>query len=168
MNKHNRNGFTLIEVIIVIAILGIGLAFAIPNIMDMGVKGQLRTAVRQLKDQMAQARITAIETNAQTLIAFDPFVDGVITSYQIVQDADGDCEIDVGEQSRRISLSNVNITANNLTANDAGNLIVQWDNRGYPRRKNGSFTNGTVTFSGGGNQLQVLLSPTGNIRITTP
>lgn len=168
MCKLNSKGFTLTEVIIVIAILAIGLAIAIPNFIDMGELSQLRSSARQLKDQMAKARLTAIETNSPTLVAFDPFAGGIITSYQIVQDTNGNCEIDAGEKTQRISLSNVEITANNLSTNDAGNFIVQWDRRGYPRQKNGLFAQGTVTYSGAGSQLQVVLSRTGNIRITKP
>lgn len=168
MIKINKNGFTLLEVLVVVAILAIGCAIAIPSIMNMGKKGQLRSNVRQLKDQMAKARIAAIETNTPMLIAFDPFAGGVITSYQIVQDSNGNCEIDAGENSQRISLENTEITANNLSANNAGNLIVQWDNRGYPRKKDGSFANGTITFNGANSQLEVILSRTGSIRINKP
>ena len=168
IKMKNSKGFTLVEVLIVVAIFAIGAAIAIPNIMDMGKRSSVRSAARQLKDQMAKARFIAIEQNKPVLIAFNPFVNGECNGYQIVQDTNGDSEIDAGESKTTVSLSGASITANNLTTNTAGVQIIQWDTRGLPRQKNGAFTAGTISFSGAGSQIDVVLSSAGNIRINKP
>ncbi|MCK4503062.1 MAG: GspH/FimT family protein [Desulfuromonadales bacterium] len=165
MQWNNNKGFTLAEVLIVIVIFAIGAAIAIPNIMQMGQKGKVKTAARQLKDQMAKARISAIELNMPVVVVFDKIVDGTSSGYQIVQDTNGDCEVDAGELTSSIRISGAAITANNLTPNNAGNPIVQWNTRGFPLKKGGTFANGTISFSGINTQFDVVLSKTGNVRI---
>lgn len=165
MRPPSNKGFTLLEVLIVIAIFAVGMAIALPSIMEMGQRGKIKNAARQLKDQMAKARVSAIELNIPMVVVFDPIVGGVSTGYQIVQDTNNDCEIDAGEQSTRVDITGATITANNLTQNTAGNPIVQWNTRGLPLQKGGTFTNGTITFSGANIQLDVVLNQAGNIRI---
>ena len=162
----NSKGFTLIEVLVVVVIFAIGAAIAIPNLTAMAQKNRVRVAVRQLKDQMAKARMSAIELNIPILIAFDPFVSGVCNGYQIVQDTNGDCEVDAGEITSAITLTGMSIIGNDLTPNDAGKPIVQWDTRGLPRQKNGALpSDRTILFSGMGTQFKVVLALTGNISI---
>lgn len=165
MHQINCRGFTLIETLIVVVIFAVGAAIAIPNIMDMGRVGAVKSASRQLKDQMARARLTAIEENSPILIVFNSFVGGKCNGYQVVQDTDGDSEVDAGEATTSIILSDLSIIANNLTTNTAGDQIVQWDTRGMPRQKNGLLAAGTITFSGAKGQFDVVLSSAGNIRI---
>lgn len=165
MSQVDSRGFTLIEVLIVVAIFAIGAAIAIPSLRDMGRRSSVKLAARQLKDQMVKARLAAIELNMPVIVVFDPIVGGKSRGYRIVQDANGDCEVDAGEQTTRIDISNADITANNLSPNTAGNPIVQWSPRGLPLQKNGAFAAGTVTFSGASIQQDVILSPAGNIRI---
>lgn len=166
MRKLNNHGFTLIEVLIVVTIFAVGAAIAIPQITEMGKRAQVKSAARQLKDQMARTRISAIEQNVPIVFVFDSIVAGVGSlGYQIVQDNDGDCEIDGGEQISRIDISNAAITVNTLSVNDTGKSIIQWDRRGFPRKKDGTLASGTISFSGAGTQLDVSLSQTGNIRI---
>ena len=161
----NSKGFTLIEVIIVAVIFAIGAAIAIPNLTAMTQRNRVRSAVRQLKDQMVKARLTAIELNLPVVVVFDPIVNNSSTGYRIVQDANGNCEVDAGEQSSRIKISGAKITVNNLSQNTAGNPIVQWSTRGLPLKKNGAFAAGKISFSGANIQIDVVLSAAGNIRI---
>jgi len=168
MRLPNNKGFTLIEVLIVIAIFAIGAAIAIPSIMDMGRRDQVKAEARQLKDQLAKARVAALELNTPMVVVFDKIVAGVSNGYQIVQDANGDCEADAGESATRITLSKSSITTNDFSQNDAGNPMVQWDARGYPKRKDGTLASGTVSIDGAGTQYNVVLSLAGNISITKP
>jgi len=162
---RNSKGFTLVEVIVVSVLIGVLAAIAVPSITKMGRRSAVNAEARQLKGLMAKARMSAIELNIPILIVFDPFIGGECSSYQIVQDENGNSEIDAGEATTAVTLSDVVITVNNLTTNTAGDRIVQWSTRGLPLKKNGTFTNGTITFSGSNKQVNVILSSTGNIRI---
>lgn len=68
MNKPVRQrqaerGFTLIEVMIVVAIIGIAAALAGPNYGEWIARTQLREAISEVQHQLVLARITAISRN---------------------------------------------------------------------------------------------------------
>jgi len=164
MRTMNNRGFTLLEVLIVVAIFAIGAAIALPSLMDMGRRGQVKTEVRQLKDQLARARATAIEENTPILVVFDT----VNSSYQLGQDADADWALSAAEQDRQISLtSTISLTP---VAPDFGftNTLLQWDTRGYPRDKNGALDDGTIMLTGSGTSFKINVSLAGNIQISKP
>lgn len=104
MRASNHNGFTIIELIIVIAIFAIGSAIALPNLIEMGRRDQVKTEARQLKDQMARARAQAIELNAPITVSF------TANSYTI------------GGTNNTLSAATINPVPANMS----------WNNRGYP------------------------------------
>ncbi|PLX95963.1 MAG: hypothetical protein C0620_03310 [Desulfuromonas sp.] len=104
MHCGNARGFSLLEVIIVIALFAILGAVALPNLLEMGRKDQVKTEARLLKDQLANARATAIENNKTIPVVF------AANSYTI----DG----------RQTTLKST--TINPVPAN------FSWNSRGYP------------------------------------
>lgn len=65
-------GFTLVELVIVLAILAAITSLAWPNLRRMSAKGQLQEAARQLRLAVAQARLSAIETGEVRLLRYQP------------------------------------------------------------------------------------------------
>lgn len=59
-----HNGFTLLEMMIVTAILGLTSAIAIPNYVEWHAKYQLRQAVTEIQTQLSIARISAMSRNS--------------------------------------------------------------------------------------------------------
>ena len=67
-----RQAFTLIEIMVVVALMGIICAIAIPNLYQMAKKEGLRRAVSDLKDVCANARAQAILSGKEVSVRFDP------------------------------------------------------------------------------------------------
>ncbi|HEX7983198.1 MAG TPA: type IV pilin protein [Duganella sp.] len=70
MNKRLRNGFTLIEVMVTVAIVGILLAVAIPAYGDYVVRGRLSEAFTALGG--AQPAAEQYWSNNRTYVGFGP------------------------------------------------------------------------------------------------
>lgn len=68
--QHN-DGFTLIEMMIVIAIIAISASMAAPNLMLWFDNLSVKSAARDLYSAMQEARIIAVKQNADTAIVFD-------------------------------------------------------------------------------------------------
>lgn len=66
-----RDGFTLIEALVLIVVLGVLAAIAIPDFSRWGPDMRLKGAVRDLKSNMELSRLRAIRENANVVLAFD-------------------------------------------------------------------------------------------------
>lgn len=72
MASRNPRGFTLIELVIVLAILAAVTSLAWPNLRRMSAKGQIQESGRQLRLALAQARLSAIEAGEMRLFQYQP------------------------------------------------------------------------------------------------
>lgn len=68
--QHN-GGFTLIEMMIVIAIIAISASVAVPNMMLWLDNLSVKSAARDLYSAMQEARMIAVKQNASAAIVFD-------------------------------------------------------------------------------------------------
>lgn len=62
--KRRESGFTLIEMMIVTAIVGVTTALAVPSYIDWHAKSQLRQAATEIQNQLSLARISAMSRNS--------------------------------------------------------------------------------------------------------
>lgn len=62
--KNSESGFTLIEMMIVVAIVGVTSAMAVPSYIDWHARYQLRQAATEIQNQLSVARISAMSRNS--------------------------------------------------------------------------------------------------------
>jgi prepilin-type N-terminal cleavage/methylation domain-containing protein len=79
---RNDSGFTLAEVMVVIAIIGICSAIAVPNFIGWLPKYRLNSATSDVLGAMQSARLRALKDNASVVILFNPGAD----SYSVFLD----------------------------------------------------------------------------------
>ena len=66
--KQRESGFTLIEVMIVVAIIGIASALAIPSYTQWKAQHDLREAVSEFSSELNLARVVAMNRNRQATV----------------------------------------------------------------------------------------------------
>ncbi|MBU2262082.1 MAG: GspH/FimT family pseudopilin [Proteobacteria bacterium] len=84
MRIRKGNGFTLLELMIVIAVMGIMTTIAIPSYQTFMAQRRLNGAARQVMSDLMAARMKAVSLNQKVKVSF-----GSNHAYQIWNDADG-------------------------------------------------------------------------------
>ena len=83
----SKYGFTMVELIIVIAIVAILSTVAIPNFLSMRTSSTLRSAARELVGDIQKTKILAIKDNQTCAIQFNPGANP--GTYQLISDWGG-------------------------------------------------------------------------------
>jgi len=65
LRREKNQGFTLIELVVVLAILGIMVAIAVPNFKQYMFQRRLNGAARQIMSDLMSARMKAITLNRE-------------------------------------------------------------------------------------------------------
>ncbi|MCX5868076.1 MAG: prepilin-type N-terminal cleavage/methylation domain-containing protein [Proteobacteria bacterium] len=68
----NESGFSLIEMMVVMAIIGLMAAIAVPSFNALMQKGRLKAAGREITMELILARAHSISTGLSQTITFDP------------------------------------------------------------------------------------------------
>ena len=138
---HKNSGFTVIELIIVIGMISILSAIAIPSLMKWMPNYRLKAEARNLYSDMQKAKIEAIKRKQDVLISFvtgtyDP--DGQIGSYEVFvhNDTNNDGNYDSGEIGqilipKKDMPKNVTLYFNNFSVNTVANT-AGYNPRGLP------------------------------------
>jgi len=67
--KNSETGFTLIETMIVVAIIGIATALAVPNYLVWHSRSELRRGITEVQNQLLFARMAALSRNTPVTVA---------------------------------------------------------------------------------------------------
>jgi type IV fimbrial biogenesis protein FimT len=75
-----NSGFTLIELMVVIVVIGIFIAIGVPNFMSWLPKYRLKSAVRDLYSNMQLAKMTAVKSNQNCTVTYSTDPDQYVLS----------------------------------------------------------------------------------------
>jgi type IV fimbrial biogenesis protein FimT len=150
----HHSGFTLIELMVTIAILSVLATVAIPEMSALLKNTKVRTATRQLVSTLQEMKLRAIKENAVTVM----IIDEVNDAYTVFLDNDPENKaLDTGEEIiAQVDLQSdkLDVTSNSL------NKTLGFNGRGFL-----SYGSGTVTITNSsGKQKQIVINFMGNIR----
>jgi len=160
----NRKGFTLTELVVIFAILGIMMAISVPSYISWLPKHRLQTSARQIYDDMNLAKIRAVSNNRNACIEFYPITE----TYTVFFDVDGIPGYlngtDIPIKSNVPLENGVDITGSNLTVNTCG-----FNNRGLlPNGFAPALVQGRVDLTNPTNRiLRINVNTAGGISILT-
>lgn len=149
-------GFTLVELMVALAIMGVLSAIAIPHMMRWRSERALRGAIDTLQNDLQLARMMAIREGKYVAATFNTNA----CSYQIWVDTDTDWVVDVGEQKLRTVTLPPGVTMPSVSFNTKR---TRFNPKGVPS------VIGTVTMrSDAGKELALVVNRVGRLRIKEP
>jgi len=178
MNRQKNAGFTLLETMIVVAIIGIVSALAVPSYQDMIERNRLKQAVEGLKSDLQWMRT---ETIKQSCNLQGSFTNGATWSYQIyippaavgttcaVQHVNHGC---AAAATANCNIRTVNSTQ--FTGTTMGTVAffsspttgAEFDfRRGEAKRSNNNSNNGRVELGSSNYIVKVVVASVGRVKI---
>ncbi len=148
IHSHKSEGFTLLEIIIVIAIAGIIAAIAVPSLVNQLPRYRLSGAARQVMGDLMWARMEAVsEKNEFRIFVIDSH------RYQILDDDDNDGIVGSGEKVR---VKDIRDEYPDVSISNTTNPIF------FPR---GSASMGTITLSNSSGSKKLKIHLTGRVKM---
>jgi type IV fimbrial biogenesis protein FimT len=155
---HKESGFSIIEMLIVIAVAAVIAAIAVPNMLGSRSAAKMRGAVENLKGDLRLAKLKAVQENRFVAVSFAGTWYWVFTDDGPTQEGQYH-EID-GERRFRNQELPAGVSINTGSTDFAGNDYVRFNNRGLPEN-----TGKVVVDSLSGDQRTIELNRLGRINI---
>ncbi len=165
-HKIQQAGFTLLEILIVVFILIAVMAIAIPAFKNIGVSNAVKSDARKIKDELARARIEAIERNSFVTVVFRQ----VSNDFVVFIDSNPPDHSYAGTETtlRVVGLASSVFDAAEGGGDgiDIGGNAVTWDTKGISYSGTGGLSIGSFYVIGSdGTAFRVVINQTGNVRI---
>lgn len=129
LRSDRRRGFTLIEVLIALTIVGITLTLGLPGIMEWMQNSQIRTATESLQNGLQTARTEAVRRNAHVEFVLDNpgNTGGTGWTVRTVNPAADIQSVPDGVGSRNVVFTPTPDAANTVTFNGFGRMTDNAD-----------------------------------------
>ena len=141
MRIKNANGFTIIELMVVIAMIAIMIAIAAPRISDAHKRFEFSNGMRLMLGTVARAKGEAMNSGWSTSVSFTTAADGRVNYTAFVDNGNGGGTASNGlrDGSERIittgrmpSGASLAPVATTLTNNATGDPFTQFNATGFP------------------------------------
>jgi type IV fimbrial biogenesis protein FimT len=152
ISMRKDKGFTLLEMMVIIAIIGIVSAIAIPNMFSFATNMRLRSASRDLFSNFQQTRIKAIRQNSRWAVRFT-------TSGYRVENCGLDNNCTAATDNTIVKTVNMSQEYPGVSITSTTNVLVEFNSEG-------TSTTGTTTLANSGGSSSVIVDLTGRIRMT--
>ncbi len=158
-----ESGFTLLELMVTVAIAGIVMAFAVPSMESFIKNERLTTQINTLVGHLAYARSESVTRRQQVILC----ASSNMTSCQgtnwaagwiLFIDADNNSSFTAGEQILRVKQL---LKGSNTLVSSTGSNII-YDNRGFSPNSNGTFS--LCDDRGAAFMKSISISNTGRVR----
>lgn len=153
-----QGGFTLIEMMITVAVIAVVLGFAVPSFNDFFAKNRLKRAAEDVYGLITKAKAETVTRNMNLVVTVD---NSWCVGYASVacDCTSSDCVVPVaGTDVQQVVAG---------SAFDGVNMTSAGFNRTFNSVR-GTTAAATISLQSGGWELDVVLSPQGRIRICAP
>ncbi|MFW6053125.1 MAG: GspH/FimT family pseudopilin [Desulfosalsimonas sp.] len=161
------SGFTLLELMIVIAIIAIVSSFAVAGLNTLIPRTQVKSAANKMRSELYRARMEAIKSNTESLVVFEETSGDSGGGFVACLDHDDDdvCDKEEGDTIiSRLDLSSDEYRSAELGSTTLSDSRLKFNPRGMPADTTGGTMN--INLVGGTDySVSVVVSSTGRIRI---
>jgi type IV fimbrial biogenesis protein FimT len=158
-SRRSSSGFTLVEMVMVVVVLGLLMSLALPSFLQMLRNSEIRNAAESIANGMQRARAEAVTRNGNV-----SFTLGTGTSWTVVNVSDASMVESRSGAEGSASVTATAVAADGTTAATA----VTFNNLGQVVSNVANLARVDLVAAGGTKNLRVTIGSGGNAKVCDP